>query len=886
MHDEACPTYLDMLDNTALGARLIFDSFRVSPRTTWSIDPFGHSAFQGSMLSSPLAGVNGVYVARMDYQDVAAREKSPAFKGTEMFWAPSPSQPLQGGVLGFLPFWYYAPGGFDFGGDDGTQPVMDDPALEDYNVADVVARFNALIDTQTNFTAGGDVMIVMATDFSGENAPTWYRNIDKLIHWVNLEGGPGGGGKYHALYSTPSAYTAAKAAGAALPLRTEDVMPYADGPHAFWSGYFSSRPALKGYVRDSSALFQAAKQMVVAAGAARGGALPPPDDAAANGLFLLERALGVTQHHDAVSGTSKQHVAYDYARRLAGGRLAADAAAAAALGALTGEGAAAPWASCDLTNATICPALEGGGAVALLLWNQQAAPLVGARVRVPVRGQGAAYGVRGGDLAPLPAQVFPLSAADGALRTGYYAHGGPAVQWLAFQVPLVPAMGYAVVFIEPAGGAEAAPAARAPAPGLVSNGLVNLTYGADGRLAALASAATGGAPLPLELGFFYYNSSTGNFADNSSDAGQKSGAYIFRPNSSTLFPVGAGPVAAELAAAGPVVWEVRQAFAPWATLVTRLWAGSDEVEVEYTVGPVPVNGAANPDGEGREVVLRYASGLASNATWVSDSNGRDALTRVRDFRRSWAYEVIEPVAGNYVPVNLFQSLADSATGLALSVAVDRTQAGSSMADGALDFMVHRRLTRDDDRGVGEALNETGLDGRGLVVRGTHRARVAARAGAGAALRASAADALLRPVAVFQPLAGGADAWAAAFAANASALRMPLPRNAHVATLQALGGDVLLVRIAHTFAAGEDAALSAPVSVDLATLLRGRDIAACTETILTGTIALADAPSTTYTTTEGDVVTLPVVFPAPAGAALTVTLSAMQIRTFKCTLAAA
>ena len=38
----------------------------------------------------------------MDYQDIQQRKLT---KSTEMFWAPSPSMPNQGGVLGFLPYW-------------------------------------------------------------------------------------------------------------------------------------------------------------------------------------------------------------------------------------------------------------------------------------------------------------------------------------------------------------------------------------------------------------------------------------------------------------------------------------------------------------------------------------------------------------------------------------------------------------------------------------------------------------------------------------------------------------------------------------------------------------------------------------------------------------
>ena len=84
------------------------------------------------------------------------------------------------------------------------------------------------------------------------------------------------------------------------------------------------------------------------------------DTGPTNPLYLLERAMGVTQHHDAVSGTSKQHVANDYALRLAKGRLAADPLIGDALAALSRDGGHPPLA-CDLANATA--ACSAGGCV-------------------------------------------------------------------------------------------------------------------------------------------------------------------------------------------------------------------------------------------------------------------------------------------------------------------------------------------------------------------------------------------------------------------------------------------------------------------------------------------------------------------------------------------
>ena len=80
---------------------------------------------------------------------------------------------------------------------------------------------------------------------------------------------------------------------------------------SYWTGYFSSRPSLKLYERKSNNVLQAAKQVEALSGISKASVPEQKPD-----LDKLRRAMGTMQHHDAVTGTEKQAVAEDYAKRV------------------------------------------------------------------------------------------------------------------------------------------------------------------------------------------------------------------------------------------------------------------------------------------------------------------------------------------------------------------------------------------------------------------------------------------------------------------------------------------------------------------------------------------------------------------------------------------
>ncbi|XP_031470049.1 lysosomal alpha-mannosidase [Phasianus colchicus] len=624
------------------------------------------------------------------------------------------------------------------------------------------------------------IVMTMGSDFHYENALLWFKNMDKLIDHVNAR--QSNGSRVHVLYSTPSCYLwELHRANLSWPVKTDDFFPYSDGPHQFWTGFFSSRPSLKRYERLSSSFLQICSQLEALVGsAARNGPY------GTGGSAALRAAVAVMQHHDAVSGTERQHVANDYARQLAGGWAACQVLVANALSVLGGSKES--FVFCEALNVSVCPITEAAESFSVILYNPLPRRILWP-IRLPVNGT--SYVVTDPDGRAVPSVLVPVSPSTRRLRR---PQDGGGARELLFQAS-APAVGFSAFGVTRLSDTETPPSPPKPErPYEIENEYLRVLFDPITGLMSEIQNLEQGIVLPVTQSFYWYNASIGN-----EDSSQASGAYIFRPNSSHPIPVvGSGRVSTSVVKT-PQLQELQQRFSPWCWQAVRLHAGRRFVELEWTVGPIPVE-----DGWGKEVISRFDTVLRSGGRFYTDSNGRQILERRRNYRPTWNLTQTEPVAGNYYPVNTRIFIKDDK--VQLTVLTDRSQGGSSITDGSVELMVHRRLLYDDNRGVGEAL----LEGRqGALVRGTHRVLLERPQVAADGHRLMAQEMAAEPHVILS--ASGTP-----HVREFSALRSVLPPSVHLLTLSASGdGETeLLLRLEHQFESGESRNGSQPVSIDL------------------------------------------------------------------------
>ncbi|XP_050302527.1 lysosomal alpha-mannosidase-like isoform X2 [Anthonomus grandis grandis] len=821
MNDEAVTNYQSIIDQMTWGLRKLNDTFGECgrPKMGWQIDPFGHSNEMASIFAQ--LGYDGVILGRIDYQDKTNRIEN---KSMEMVWRGSENAGRKSDIFTSVLYNHYdAPKDFCFDVLCNDGNLVDDPSSPEYNIEQRATQFIAYLkEAKTSFQTS-NIIVPMGRDFAYQQADRWYSNMDKLIKYINGIKTPDGT-KYNLIYSTPSCYAAAvqkETAGVLTsPLKTDDFMPYASEPKAFWTGYYTSRPTLKRFERIGNNFLQICKQLY---------AISNLSSTNEPKLDSLRQAMGILQHHDAITGTEKEVVAYDYARLLHMGISDCENVTSKALSSLIKADDIVEFNSCLLTNVSQCALTEESERFLVTVYNPLSHP-IDKYVRLPVTRT--SYRVLGPDGELVSAELFPILSAV----TKIPGRNSQATTELVFKASQVPPLGFVSYYVQRVEGNDLIQENLEMTFKYSNSKGVGFTINPSTGL--LASIERNDISLSVDQRFWFYNGSNG-FSDFEF---RSSGAYLFRPDEDNPIAKISDTATFEVYS-GNIVTEVHQTFNKYVKQIIKVYENEEYLEFDWIVGPIDMFDSIN----GKEIISRFTTDLNTNATFYTDSNGRDMMRRIRNYRPTWNLMVNETISCNYYPVTSRITLKDEDRNLEFAVLTDRAEGGSSLEDGEIELMLLRNTITDDQLGVGESLQELAFD-EGIVARGAH---YVAWGHINKTSEAEETIASIQHEIVTQKLL---DSWvflsvptAANFAEYAkshvmkfSGLVKALPKNVHIMTLEPWTTDnTYLIRLEHVFEKNEDPILSSPVTVNLTDLFSTFLVKSIKETTLGGNQWLED-----------------------------------------------
>ncbi|XP_050428078.1 lysosomal alpha-mannosidase-like [Adelges cooleyi] len=807
MNDEANANYISIIDQFTWGLRKLNDTFGECgrPHIGWQIDPFGHTRQMATIFSQ--LGYDGLFFGRLDNEEKTQRLEN---KTAEMIWQSSPNLGRSADLFTHVLYnQYSAPKGYCFDILCGMDPIVDDEMSPQYNVDWKAKGLIDFIQNQSRHYKTDNIILTMGEDFHYTAAGINFYSMDKIIKYINSK--QSSGSKINAIYSTPSCYLkAVNDRKETFSTKSDDFLPYKSDKHSYWTGYFTSRPTQKYYERKGNNILQTCKQLAVQSmeGLKYESKITP-----------LREAMGVMQHHDAITGTAKQHVANDYARILTEAISKCEEASSAVLLEISGF-IKSNYTTCPLMNISACAVSEQSDQFVVTIYNPLSRPIT-EFARLPISDNDS-YDVIDPQKKKLITQIVPIPESVINLP----GRNSSATAELIFEATDLPPLGYKAFIVRKDHTKQNQNRihTQQTQPEIDSVDIGDKRFGLkiNTKDSSRYEMYVDGVAVPLLQNFLYYKSMAG---DNRKAINRASGAYIFRPNGTAL-PICDHSNESKIFK-GPLVEEIHTTCNNWTSQVIRKYKGEDHFEFEWLVGPIP-----NNDGIGKEVVSRFKIPQYHNDnTFYTDSNGREMLKRVLNYRSSFDLkENVENISGNYYPINSQIMLTDGRTQLA--VLNDRAQGGSSLDDGELELMVHRRLFHDDAFGVDEALNERAF-GTGLIARGQHYLTFGSVDKQYAVQRLLAQRKLIKPQ-YFMSI-NNSDITFNELIDNTvmqySGMRNPLPNNVKLLTLEPWKEGTILLRLEHIFEFNEDKNLSKSVVVNIQDVFLNFHIISLKETTL-------------------------------------------------------
>ena len=300
MHDEAGTYYKHLIDNMRIGLKFLKEEFNITPKIGWFIDPFGHSSATSHILSQ--MNFEKIVLTRIDYLEKKYRIEN---HNLEFNYDPFG---IGQNIFTHISYHHYNPRNIlrHYPGD--KKIVLNDEELK--NVCE--KYYEEMLEERVGFRTN-NILLYYGEDFSFNEADINYENIEMIMNYVNTNMK----GKMKMIYSTPTQYfDSVLKSGATFEKHSNyDFFPYADNAHCYWTGYFTSRANLKGLIKQLGLYINITNRLLFEIFMSEKNKIEKNKkilEKTIECVYFAREKLGVLQHHDAVTGTSKEKTNKDY----------------------------------------------------------------------------------------------------------------------------------------------------------------------------------------------------------------------------------------------------------------------------------------------------------------------------------------------------------------------------------------------------------------------------------------------------------------------------------------------------------------------------------------------------------------------------------------------
>ncbi|CAM1322760.1 Uncharacterised protein g8209 [Pycnogonum litorale] len=336
MSDEAAVHYYSMIDQLVEGHQWLKHHLGIRPKTSWSVDPFGYSTTMPYILKK--AGLSGMVIQRTHFgwKEFLAERKWLDFKWPQQ-WADKNKE--EAIVCHMAPFDLYSIKHscgpypetcleFDFKNIPGQFNERFPTVINSHNIQERAELIVEQYGRVGSLFQHNVALISLGDDFRFNHELEWeqqFTNYNKLFGYVNSRKDLHADIRFGTVsdYFNEVGYRMAKLKKT-HPTIVGDFFPYGDvyaePTPSYWTGYFTTRPYWKRLAREVQGILRSGEILFSwALATVRQLEIKKAEERLISDYHYLTIArenLGLFQHHDAITGTSKPFVMHDYGMQL------------------------------------------------------------------------------------------------------------------------------------------------------------------------------------------------------------------------------------------------------------------------------------------------------------------------------------------------------------------------------------------------------------------------------------------------------------------------------------------------------------------------------------------------------------------------------------------